>query len=122
MTKVVELGFNTQGVLLMSDDVLLKFWNLSQFDLKKIWFPEKIITGENVNKLNSWPHWNDGGRARNHSVILLKFLNQVADGKEIDRLPEISNYPGKLIRILLVSYFNIFTDFFNIMTRLELVN
>jgi len=94
MTKAVELGFNTQGILLMSDDVLLKFWNLSQFDLKKIWFPEKIVTGEKVSNLINWHHWIYGGQVRDHTVILLKFLNQAADGNEIDRLPVIGNYPG----------------------------
>jgi len=102
MTKAVELGFNTQGILLMSDDVLLKFWNLSKFDLKKIWFPEKIVTGIKISTINhsgQWAHWS---AARKSIVILLKFLNQVADGKETDRMPEISNYPGKVIWILLL--------------------
>jgi len=85
MTKAVELGFNTQGILLMSDDVLLKFWNLSQFYVKKIWYPEKIVTGEKVSNLINWHHWNKGGQVRKHTVVLLKFLNQVADGKQIAR-------------------------------------
>ena len=42
MTKAIELNLITKGYLLMSDDVLLKYWMLNSFDIKKVWFPFKL--------------------------------------------------------------------------------
>lgn len=47
MTKAIELNYNRQfnknaGILLVSDDVFIKYWNLGKLDTSKIWFTEKI--------------------------------------------------------------------------------
>jgi len=39
MARVHEMNFNTSGLLLMSDDVLLKYWRLDKFDVAKVWYP-----------------------------------------------------------------------------------
>lgn len=47
MTKAIEVNYNRQfnknaGILLVSDDVFIKYWNLGHLDASKIWFTEKI--------------------------------------------------------------------------------
>ena len=43
MTKAIEMKFtNVQGVLLASDDILLKYWLFDKLNPNKIWFPEKV--------------------------------------------------------------------------------
>ena len=42
MTKAIELNMVTKGYLLMSDDVILKYWLLKEFDIEKIWFTSKL--------------------------------------------------------------------------------
>ena len=36
MTKAIELNLVTKGYLLMSDDVILKYWHLNEFNIEKI--------------------------------------------------------------------------------------
>lgn len=50
MTKAIELNLVTKGYLLMSDDVILKYWRLSEFNLEKIWFPFKLECDGEFNK------------------------------------------------------------------------
>jgi hypothetical protein len=38
MNKAVELNLNTDGLLLISDGILIKFWKLSNYDPGVIWF------------------------------------------------------------------------------------
>jgi hypothetical protein len=42
MNKAIEMGLNTDGILLMSDDVLLKYWDLSRLDPDKMWYPYRF--------------------------------------------------------------------------------
>ena len=64
MTKAIEMNFVTDGILLMSDDVLLKYWHLGKLDKNKIWYPyslKEICVHEVYKgnpKLNSWMWWN----------------------------------------------------------------
>ena len=64
MTKAIEMNFVTDGILLMSDDVLLKYWHLDKFDKNKIWYPYSIKENcmhevyKGNPKLNSWMWWN----------------------------------------------------------------
>ena len=94
MTKAIEMGFNTQqGILLMSDDVLLKFWHLTKLDTDKVWFGEKILVGITVEFSKRWMWFI---RSKGIDEILV-FINEVADGKgNITKLPVLSNYPGIL--------------------------
>jgi len=51
MSMLIETNDEkTNGILLMSDDVLLKYWNLNVYKTDRIWYPEqpKFIT------LNDW--------------------------------------------------------------------
>lgn len=50
MVKAIELNLNTQGYLLMSDDVLLKYWNLYNLDVSKIWFPTRLICIDEIDE------------------------------------------------------------------------
>ena len=44
MTKLLEMNYNTEGFLLISDDVLIKYWNFDRYlDHKKIWFERPLI-------------------------------------------------------------------------------
>ena len=60
MNKLIEINYNTEGVFLMSDDVLLKYWNLVNLDQNKIWYFKNITADkdldENCNK--GWMWWN----------------------------------------------------------------
>ena len=49
MAKAYELNFNTAGYLLMSDDVLLKYWKLMPLDVNKIWYYDQIICNRVLN-------------------------------------------------------------------------
>jgi len=42
MARVYEMNFNTAGLLLMSDDVLLKYWRIDKLNLAKIWYPFEL--------------------------------------------------------------------------------
>ena len=41
MSKLIDLNLKTKGILLMSDDVLLKHWNLNSLNTNDYWYPEK---------------------------------------------------------------------------------
>ena len=64
MTKAIEMNFVTDGILLMSDDILIKYWRFDEFDKNKIWYPYNIkeICKHEVfkgnPKLNGWIWWN----------------------------------------------------------------
>ena len=66
MTKAIELNLMTEGILHMSDDVLLKYWLLDKFDTKKIWFPFKLDCSSsyelNIKYVHpiDWGHWREG--------------------------------------------------------------
>lgn len=38
MSKLIDLNYRTDGILLMSDDIILKHWNLDNFSSRKIWY------------------------------------------------------------------------------------
>ena len=64
MTKAIEMNFVTNGILLLSDDVLIKYWRFDEFDKNKIWYPYDIkgICTHEVFKgnpnLNGWIWWD----------------------------------------------------------------
>jgi len=49
------MNFKTAGLLLMSDDVLLKYWRLDTLDTAKIWYPFELEcsypVAENIDKV-----------------------------------------------------------------------
>ena len=44
MGKAIQMNYNTAGILLMSDDVMLKYWKLKDLDTNKIWFVNHVIS------------------------------------------------------------------------------
>ena len=58
MSKVIEMNIKTNGILLMSDDMLLKYWNLDNSITDKIWLPYKPICNFDLNPdtQGKWPH------------------------------------------------------------------
>ena len=67
MNKAIEMNYNTEGILLMSDDVLLKYWKLKNLNQKKIWFVTHLkvwfdfehFNSSNKNQNGWW--WSRGG-------------------------------------------------------------
>ncbi|CAF0852096.1 unnamed protein product [Brachionus calyciflorus] len=59
MSKAIEMGFKTDGFLLLSDDILIKFWNFKKFDSTKVWYPFDLILGTvmDANLKLPWVHW-----------------------------------------------------------------
>ena len=97
MTKAIEINFNVKsGILLMSDDVLLKYWHLHSLDKSKIWFPEKILIGRDIEKWNAWEwlkiHWIKG---ESKITELLQLINEVNNEQPISMNPDMKNYLGK---------------------------
>jgi hypothetical protein len=61
MTKAIELNLNTNGYLLMSDDVLLKYWKLDEFDISKIWFPFELDCSKSYELNPNYVHHQKWG-------------------------------------------------------------
>jgi len=82
MTKAIEINFNTKGILLMSDDVLLKYWDLDKLNVSKVWFHKKLDCSINLNDPPSnkanWYWWplNVGRQAYNNFLSHLHFLDK----------------------------------------------
>jgi hypothetical protein len=65
LTKAIQMRLNTRRILLMSDDVLIKPWNMRNLSVDKIWFIKPIfglqlinVTKHNTPKhITPWPWW-----------------------------------------------------------------
>ena len=92
MTKVIEMNYNTQGFLLMSDDVLLKYWNFDNHDINKIWFARDFCCIKdvyNINDQNATEVWWNGPGGR---IAIQKFLNFTENAIENRKLFSENNY------------------------------
>jgi hypothetical protein len=81
MTKAIEMKFSTEGILLMSDDVLLKYWRLDKYDLKKIWYPFKLECKQElvINSTNpGWAHWSE--QHLNSLIEIWKYFDKIKNG------------------------------------------
>ncbi|RNA28456.1 hypothetical protein BpHYR1_046286 [Brachionus plicatilis] len=60
-SKAIEMGLKTDGILLLSDDVLIKFWNLKVLDPTRVWFPYdlKLDIEMRENLATRWYHWSN---------------------------------------------------------------
>ena len=57
MTKAIEMGLHVDGILLMSDDVMLKYWNLEKaMDLSKIQYNVLVKCKQEV-RTDFKPNW-----------------------------------------------------------------
>ena len=68
----VKMNYNTEGFLLMSDDVLLKYWSFDNHDINKIWFEkyrQKFDLNNATDNREVWWTSNVGRPA------ILNFLN-----------------------------------------------
>ena len=92
MTKAIEINFNTKGILLMSDDVLLKYWDLDKLNVSKIWFHQKLDCSTNLNLKDGWYWWSKPNGKPAYEALLshIKKLNnspefiQTSDGHLLD--------------------------------------
>ena len=89
MTKAIELNLNTKGFLLMSDDVLLKYWKLEKFDINKIWFPFKLDCSKSYELSPNYVHYEEWGWWK--SEIGLKALLNVWNYFSAMKKKNISN-------------------------------
>jgi hypothetical protein len=91
MTKAIEIQFNLKrGILLMSDDVLFKYWHMKQLNHDKMWFPGKTLIGADHKTMNRWFWWN---RYIGNVKKLFQFVGEVVENKPISRNPDMKNYP-----------------------------
>jgi hypothetical protein len=79
MSKAIELNLQrTAGVLLLSDDVMLKFWKLSRFDTNKFWY----VTKDNYHVFNEpgdRVKWSFGAQNFENLVKLAVHINSTDD-------------------------------------------
>lgn len=77
VNKVIEMSYQTEGILLASDDVLLKYWNFVNLDSSKIWFPRHLEPNlelkENIENFN-WVWWTS------NTPLLIKLFDFILDG------------------------------------------
>jgi len=57
MSKLIDLNLKTNGILLMSDDVLLKHWNLNSLNTNDYWYPEKPFCKYDLILKKDPPPW-----------------------------------------------------------------
>ena len=95
MTKAIEINFNVKsGILLMSDDVLIKYWHLNKLDKSKIWFPEKILIGRDHKTIEyTWVWWK---MCEQNLIEFFQFVNEINEERPISKNPDMRNYPGKV--------------------------
>jgi len=55
MSKLIDLNLKTNGILLMSDDVLLKHWNLNGLNSDNYWYIQNPKCGLDFKSRKSWP-------------------------------------------------------------------
>lgn len=90
-SKVIEMGLKTEGILLLSDDVLLKFWNLKNFNTKNVWFPTDLIlkTKMLLNEVSGWIHWPN---VRNIIKMWNDFDEIIKNKKNIEEIIRIKKF------------------------------
>ena len=94
MTKAIEVGFRGhRGILLMSDDVLLKHWRLGALDPDKIWFPERLFIGRDYHRMRIGLQWWDEFERGTSEVF--RFIGEVNGQGAVSVDPDMKNYPGE---------------------------
>jgi hypothetical protein len=93
MSKAVELGLNTEGYLLMSDDAFFKYWNLNH-DPGKIWFSTKLecIYEFDLNATRNWHHWISSVRSLQDMWVYFKEVMGRSDSDEAELKITIKEY------------------------------
>lgn len=85
MNKLIEMSYNIEtGILLMSDDVLLKYWSLEKrgLNLNKIWIEKKLSCKIELNPV-SMKSWNVWTSSNGYSALikLKKELSSILSGE-----------------------------------------
>ena len=73
MNKAIEFNSNVKGYLLMSDDVLLKFWDLDALDIGKVWFPTSLECNLEFGNNTGWYWWKTPGGSAAYTNIINYF-------------------------------------------------
>ena len=55
MSKVIDMNLKTKGILLMSDDVLLKHWNPNELNINEPWYINKPNCFHDLFSSKKWP-------------------------------------------------------------------
>jgi len=84
MSKLIDMGFRTDGVLLMSDDVLLKYWNLKTLDEKKIWFFTNLTCDHDLKSNKTVGIWMDTPEGRPALKTVFNQINQILNDSTTD--------------------------------------
>jgi hypothetical protein len=63
MTKVIEMNYNTNGFLIIGDDVLMKYWNFDKYDFEKIWWYNYNGANMTMRPKSYWWYTNMGESA-----------------------------------------------------------
>ena len=74
MNKAIEFNSNVKGYLLMSDDVLLKYWDLDKLDIGKVWFPDSLECKLELGNNKGW-HWLKPGGLDSYIKIIKYFAD-----------------------------------------------
>jgi hypothetical protein len=82
LTKVLEMNLNTDGFLLISDDVLVKYWNLDKYlDYKNMWYETKIKLTMELDPNLTWNcMWWPTHMGRSALTKFVDFYDQVMNG------------------------------------------
>ncbi|RMZ93959.1 hypothetical protein BpHYR1_019050 [Brachionus plicatilis] len=96
MNKAIEMGYKTQGFLLLSDDVFLKHWNLRKLNQKNVWFPSDLILNIDPNKpLKDWGHSIKG------------FPNLLKTWKNMEEIASNKKSSSEIEKNIIENYFKI---------------
>jgi len=92
MTKAIEMNLkNTKGILLMSDDILLKYWDLDKLNTSRIWFQQQLDCSLEFHAppsdLEYWEWWQSD-ICKNASENVLTHLNFLRKSKEFIQTPD----------------------------------
>ena len=85
MTKAIEMGYIAKGIFLMSDDVLVKYWELDNLNMNKIWLPEnmsKFCNFELTQNFSTEWHWWSKPNGLKALLNLWDHVNQIKNQKK----------------------------------------
>ena len=57
MSKAAQMNYNTDGVLLASDDVVFKTWNMKSVNSSRIWYSQKLEPNAETHEKGLYSYW-----------------------------------------------------------------
>jgi hypothetical protein len=82
MTKAVQMRINTRGILYISDDSLVKPWNVRNLSLDKIWFIRPILGLTLLNDTKHVKNWWCWSTSMGRAAVLQTFSGFNNEKKE----------------------------------------